>query len=195
MYGEMNMCLRPCQAAVTDREYASEVARLENFLGSAGASMLDSIAAARDRSSEELDFEEAARQHKLHERVQNIVGLRDELACDVDRLSGIAITPATDPETVTLWFMMGGRWTDPVEFPLGAPGSGMVPLDRRLRQVVEGIEAPRVTAVERQEHLALLARWYYSSWRDGEWLPFDGLERLPYRKSVNAIGRIARAAR
>ena len=40
--------------------------------------------------------------------------------------------------------------------------------------------------------LALLARWYYSSWRDGEWLPFDGFPALPYRKLVNAIHRINR---
>jgi hypothetical protein len=45
---------------------------------------------------------------------------------------------------------------------------------------------------ERQEYLALLARWYYSSWRDGEWLPIESLESLPYRKMVHAISRVAR---
>jgi len=45
---------------------------------------------------------------------------------------------------------------------------------------------------ERQEYLALLARWYYSSWRDGEWLPIEAFENLPYRKLVHAISRVAR---
>ena len=47
---------------------------------------------------------------------------------------------------------------------------------------------------ERQEYLAILARWYYSSWRDGEWFAFDSLENLPYRKLVHAISRVAHKA-
>jgi hypothetical protein len=43
---------------------------------------------------------------------------------------------------------------------------------------------------ERQEYLALLARWYYSSWRDGEWLAFDSYDDIPYRKLVNAVSRV-----
>ena len=43
------------------------------------------------------------------------------------------------------------------------------------------------------EHLSILVRWHGSSWRDGEWLAFDSLDRIPYRKLVNAIGRIAAA--
>jgi hypothetical protein len=45
---------------------------------------------------------------------------------------------------------------------------------------------------ERQEYLALLARWYYSSWREGEWLLIDNFDALPYRKLVHAISRVAR---
>jgi hypothetical protein len=48
-----------------------------------------------------------------------------------------------------------------------------------------------MTVRERQEYLALLARWYYSSWRDGEWLGFDSYEDIPYRKLVNAVARVA----
>jgi hypothetical protein len=43
---------------------------------------------------------------------------------------------------------------------------------------------------ERQEHLALLARWHYSSWRDGEWIQFESPEQAPYRKIVRAISRV-----
>lgn len=193
MYGEMGMCLRPCQAVVGDSEYASEVARLDQFLTTAGSSLVESATHARDQASDELDFEEAARQHRRLERIEGILKLRDELVSDIDRLFGLAITPAATPETVTLWFMMGGRWADPVEFPLAAPGSKIVSLDHRLREIAASIREPKVATLERQEHVALLARWFYSSWCDGEWLQFDSLDRLPYRKAVNAIGRIARS--
>jgi hypothetical protein len=62
-------------------------------------------------------------------------------------------------------------------------------MDRRLRQIVEAMEPAKVTARERQDHLALLARWYYSSWRDGEWIAFDDFKTIPYRRLVNAIHR------
>jgi len=195
MYGEMNMCLRPCQAAVSDQEYASEVARFEHFFTTAGRSLVEAAAHARDRASEELNFEEASRQHKRLERVESVRALRDELVRDVDHLSGVAVTPASSPEAVTLWFMLGGKWTDPVDFPLAAPGSQIVSLDHRLREIVAGLKEPRVAAQERQEHVALLARWFYSSWRDGEWLAFENVAKVPYRKAVNSVARVGKAAR
>ena len=45
---------------------------------------------------------------------------------------------------------------------------------------------------ERQEYLAILARWYYSSWREGEWIGFANFEDIPYRKLVNAVSRVAK---
>ncbi len=192
MYGEMNMCLRPCQCVVGEPEYAGEVSRVEQFLSTGGASMLEATGHARDRASEELNFEDAARQHKRYERIQSVLSLRDDLVSDATRLNGVAVTQSATPEAVTLWFMLGGKWADPVEFPLAAAGSHVVPLDHRLREVAASLREPAVPVVERQEHIALLGRWFYSSWRDGEWLAFDRLERLPYRKAVNAIARVAR---
>jgi hypothetical protein len=48
----------------------------------------------------------------------------------------------------------------------------------------------KLTVRERQEYLALLARWYYSTWREGEWLSFDSYDDIPYRKLVNAVSRV-----
>jgi excinuclease ABC subunit C len=64
-------------------------------------------------------------------------------------------------------------------------------MDRRLRELAASVEPVRVTIAERQEHLAILARWFYSSWRDGEWVRFESLDRLPFRKVVGAISRTA----
>ena len=69
IYGEMAMCLRPCQEVVGAAEYAGEVARVAEFLHTDGRSLLESIGHSRDRLSEEMMFEEAARQHKRYEKV------------------------------------------------------------------------------------------------------------------------------
>jgi hypothetical protein len=44
---------------------------------------------------------------------------------------------------------------------------------------------------ERRERLALLARWFYSSWREGEWAPLANFESAP-RKLANAIARVGK---
>ncbi|MDX2150827.1 MAG: hypothetical protein SFV54_08825 [Bryobacteraceae bacterium] len=189
IYGEMNMCLRPCQQVVGVEEYSSEVMRLSEFLGTSGESLLHAAAAARDRMSAEMEFEEAARQHARYEKILAVLKKRDELAADVDDLNGVAITRSVDAEAVELRFMRAGVWAAAERFRVAAAAEEMVPLDRRLRDVAERVEAP--ARKDRAEHMALLARWYYSSWRDGEWLPFESVEKLPYRKLVKAISRVA----
>jgi hypothetical protein len=100
------------------------------------------------------------------------------------------VTPSTAAEAVELWFLRGGVWLAPQRFSLAAPEGKPVSLDSRLKELAVGLPEPAATATEREEHAAILARWYYSSWRDGEWLPFDS-RTLPYRKLVNAIHRVA----
>jgi excinuclease ABC subunit C len=58
-----------------------------------------------------------------------------------------------------------------------------------LRQLIASLDPP---GTPDPEHLSILLRWYGSSWRDGEWIAFDSLDKLPYRKLVNAIGRVAK---
>jgi excinuclease UvrABC nuclease subunit len=191
IYGEMNRCLRPCQQVVGIEEYAGEVKRVSEFLSSDGDSLLQPVAAARERFSDELNFEEAARQHQRHERIREVLQLRDELAHDINRLFGVAVTPSAEEQTIDLWFMAAGVWLGPRRFSLEVPGGRPVPLDRRLRELAAELSPPRVATRERQEHLAILGRWFYSSWRDGEWLGFNGFDAIPYRKLVNAIHRVA----
>jgi hypothetical protein len=61
-------------------------------------------------------------------------------------------------------------------------------MDRRLRELCAGISPG---ASPDLEHLAILVRWQGSSWRDGEWIGFDSFEKIPYRKIVNAVARVA----
>jgi excinuclease ABC subunit C len=191
MYGEMAMCLRPCQQVVGAAEYGHEVARVVDFLRSDGRSLLDAIQHSRDRLSEEMRFEEAARQHKRLEKVQDVLRLRDELAREVDRLHGVAITRSLDPQAVEMWFVRDGNWQEPRRFSFEVQEGRTVSLDRKLREAFAVVAPLKLTNRERQEYLALLARWYYSSWRDGEWLPIESYEEIPYRKLVNAVSRVA----
>jgi|SRR5271165_2114993 len=188
IYGEMNMCMRPCQQVVGREEYLAETNRVREFLTGNGAALLNVTAAARDRLSEELDFEAAAREHKRFERIQEVLALRDDLVGDLDRLYGVAIAPSAAPGSILLWFVCQGAWQAPRVLTLDSHES----LDARLREIVQSIVPEQPPLAEKQEHVALLARWHYSTWSDGEWLGFRGLDEVPYRKLVRAIGRVRR---
>jgi excinuclease ABC subunit C len=190
IYGEMMRCLRPCQQVVGVEEYRSEVDRLVEFLASDGDSQLHSIASARDHFSEEMRFEDARHQHERYQRVEQVLRLRDELATGLDRLCGVAVLPSADSATVALRFFLRGVWLQESPFRL-LQGGDMVPMDRRLKEIAGALSIPRVSLRERQEHVALLARWYYSSWRDGEWIAFPTLDEMPYRRVVRAISHVA----
>lgn len=192
IYGEMNLCLRPCQEAVSAEEYRNEAGRLVRFLETEGRSLIEPLEASRDRLSQEMEFEAAARQHKQLEKIGEALRARDELVREAGRLNGIAVTRSAVEGACELWFMLGGVWQPGVHFGFEVVGGKTVSLDHRLRETaaaaLPGLTAP---AAERQEHVALLARWFYSSWRDGEWFPFERVESIPYRKLVHAVSRAA----
>ncbi len=189
IYGEMAQCLRPCQAAVSPAEYASEVDRLVNFFSTEGRSLADTVEHMRDRFSADMEFEEAARQHRRLEKIHALWRQRDDLATLDQSHFGIAVAKSLHPNAVTLFFLLDGLWHPPVPFPLQPADGRPVSLDRRLREAVDSLHPSPEGA--RLEHLALLARWYYSSWRDGEWLGFPSLDAVPYRKVVNMIHRVS----
>ena len=193
IYGEMGMCLRPCQQVVTVQEYHNEVARVIDFLRSDGHSLLDTTVAERQRLSQQLDFEQAARQHKRIEKIQEVLALRDELVRDIAKLSGVALTASAEPGAVELWFVHEGSWLGARRITFELVEGKPVSLDQRLHEAVSLLAPVQQSIRERQEYLAILARWFYSSWRDGEWFPLDDLQKLPYRKLVNAISRIAQS--
>lgn len=193
LYGEMAMCLRPCQGVVGADEYRHEVDRAAEFLSTGGLSLLNPAIAMREHYSAEMDFEQAARQHKRVEKIEEVRALRDELATQVDKLHGVAVTPSAEPNAIELSFVRGGHWqnTHRVTFDLveGKP----VSLDQKLRETVAQAGTCERPAKDREEYLAILSRWFYSSWRDGEFLPMESLENPPYRKLVHAVSRVYRS--
>ncbi|MEO8099360.1 MAG: UvrB/UvrC motif-containing protein [Acidobacteriota bacterium] len=187
IYGEMNKCSRPCQAAVSVDEYAHEAARLQQFLRTGGTSLLEPAEAARDRASAEMQFEEAERLHQRIARIKEVASAAGELGRTLDQLAGVAVVHSVADTAVDLWFMTGGRWLPPRRLLLADTVDGGQSMDRRVRELAADLPpagAPNL------EHLSILMRWQCSSWRDGEWISFDAPDRIPYRKIVNAIARV-----
>lgn len=190
IYGEMSLCLRPCQEVVGVAEYATEAARVKSFFLTNGASLLESLEAQRGRLSQDMDFEQAARVHKRLEKVREVTKQRDPLAASLDHQYGVAVNRSLEQNSSQLRFLWDGAWRERIEFRLDVVEGRPVSLDLRLREVVEQISKAPVAIAEKQEHLALLWRWYYSSFREGEWLGFESARAIPYRRIVNAISRV-----
>jgi excinuclease ABC subunit C len=189
IYGEMNQCLRPCQTAVTTEEYATESARVANFLATAGKSALQPLTASRDRAAAALDFEQAALAHKRIEKIQSAMAARDKVVTAADQFHGIALTRAADPDAVTLWPVWAGHWQSRITLYLQQETRS---LDTLLRERLQTALAMPTGEGNRVEQIALFSRWYYSSWRDGYWFPFEILDRLNYRKLVKAISDLVK---
>ena len=197
IYGEMGRCLRPCQQMVGVEEYRSEAKRVAEFLRTSGRSLLSSASGERERLSVAMDFEGAARAHQRVQKIEEVLGWRDEMARDVEELHAIAIVPSAQPETIELGWLRGGYWQGfrSLDF-ITADDGRAVSLDSRLREMASSIpHGQAASAIERMEHLAVLSRWFYSSWRDGELLMIDDWEKIPWRKLVNAVSRVATAQR
>ena len=190
IFGEMNKCSRPCQTAVGSAEYKQEVARAAEFLRTGGRSLIRGIAAARNALSAEMEFEEAARQHRRLEKVEEVLRLRDELAGDVDRLNACAVARSAEDNSAELFLLREGHWQGAQRISFELEDGKPVSIDRKLRDLFAATTSVKLSQVARREHLAILARWFYSTWCDGELLVFDKFDDPPVRKLVNAIGRV-----
>ncbi len=195
MYGEMGRCLRPCQQAVGVEEYRGEADRVAEFLRTNGHSLLDPTATARERLSADMDFEGAALMHQRLRRIEEVLGLQDEMARDVERLHAVAIAPSAHPEAVQLGWLRNGSWQGFTHLDFIAADGRSISLDTRLREIATSLPERRASPIERMEQLAIVARWFYSSWRDGEMLLVDDWSKIPWRKLVNAVSRVASAQR
>ena len=193
IYGEMNRCLRPCQQVVSLDEYAGEAARVAQFLETRGASLKELSEQARDRASSEMQFEEAARLHQRVERIAEVASSAGDLPRSLPMLAGIAVTPSATPECIDLWFLLGGTWCAPHRLSLSEDSGAGRSLDHRLHQIVEQVAAQTHNEPSVMEHLSILTRWHAASWRDGEWIEVTWPSKIPYRKLVNAIGRVSQA--
>jgi excinuclease ABC subunit C len=192
IYGEMNQCMRPCQCAVSALEYASEVERASEFLESNGKGVIAGLTAARERASEAMDFEQAAQLHKRIEKIQAARSVRDEIVRQAASFSGVALVPGREHGEFLLWPMLGAIWREPVRARFSEHAAAKS-LDQQIRELLSEALSQTGEAASQLEHLAVFVRWYFSSWRDGEWFPFTELPDLDYRRLVREISRRMRS--
>ena len=193
IYGEMNQCLRPCQCAVTAEEYGSESRRVAEFLSSNGKSAVVTLSTAREHASADLDFERAAQIHKRLEKINTAVACRDSVVAAVTEFNGVALTRAAGPNRFHLWPMFQGYWQEPIILDVSVQTSKAKSLDHEIREALAHSLSKVSLEGKRVEQIALFSRWYYSSWRDGQWFPFDTLANLNYRRLVREISNMAKA--
>jgi excinuclease ABC subunit C len=192
VYSEMKMCLAPCFKGCTDEEYQAEVARVESFLNSRGESLTRELAVQRDRASAELAFEEAAAVHAKIEKLKPIVAQLPEIVRRIDRLEAIIIQPSAEPNSVALFHFARAVLQAPTLFSIEQSGEPQS-MESRLQSQLAGfpVRSANSTA-ERNEHLAILKRWYYRSSRIGEIFFPDEKNGWPLRRIVRGIGRVYR---
>lgn len=98
VYGEMKKCLEPCKQVCTAEQYAAEADAVKAFFETRGESMLSTIAADRERASEEMEFERAAHLHDQYQKVKAAASLADEIVQPVPRLRAVIIQKAAPQE-------------------------------------------------------------------------------------------------
>jgi excinuclease ABC subunit C len=195
IYGEMKMCLRPCQAATTPEAYREESERVRLFLETQGASLTRPLETERESAAAELEFERAAEIHKRLDKVKAALdfpelAVKGGLATDLEHLYGIVIQRSAAPESVELFPVYRGFLLPQISFSIAVAedATKSVSLDARLRTALSTV--PLEPHGRRWEQLALLSRWFYRGTRKGEFVGCDSYEHLPYRRIVNAIRRV-----
>jgi excinuclease ABC subunit C len=192
IYGEMNQCLRPCQARVSFDEYRSEEVRVRQFLADNGKSATAALSEGRERASQAMDFEQAALIHKRIEKVQAAISARDKTVAELQNFHGVALTAGSTEQELKLWPMWRGLWQAPVVLDFTPVGDRRKPLDVEIRErLTESFSSPHQDGSQ-AEDLAVFSRWYFSSWREGEWYPFRSLNELNYRKLVRDLSKISK---
>jgi excinuclease UvrABC nuclease subunit len=191
VYSEMKMCLAPCYQGCSDARYAEEAESVRSFLATRSESKLVQIRIERDRASEELEFEAAAKFHAQLERIETVQGLAAEIIRPLSELRVVMIQTSANPDEVSVFLFQDGAWRGPAPFstlgmrvqneqsgssslfaqPMAiqaVPEGGVVfaakdVLETRLEMALTALSETKSppNTTVRQGHLALLARWYY----------------------------------
>ncbi|HEX6803694.1 MAG TPA: hypothetical protein VF133_08460 [Terriglobales bacterium] len=190
VYSEMKMCLAPCFKGCTDAEYGAEVARVQDFLESAGESLTRELAEQRERASSHLAFEEAAAIHGRIEKLRPVLAQLPEIVRRIDHLDAIIVQPAAEPGSVALFRFRDAALSGPLMLNLELRAESRS-MESQVEELIASFPLPEIkSAVERTEHLAILKRWYYRATHVGEIFFVDRNGAWPLRRIVRGIGRV-----
>lgn len=204
IYSEMKMCLAPCFAGCSKVEYDVEVGRVVSFLATGGAALAGDYEREREAASEALEFERAAAVQKKMEKVEQVLRGLPELARKVEELNAAVLQPTAEENTIAVFAVRAGLIGEPLLLRFGELASQPRSVEEILREFLE----PRIDTDQRgfaaadgmseqasrqglTDHLALLARWYYSKPRQGE--IFFPQPNWAYRKIIRGCSRVLEA--
>jgi hypothetical protein len=240
IYSQMKMCLAPCFAGCTDKEYETEVGRVVEFLDGQGQSLLRSLAEERARMSEGLEFEQAAKLHAKIEKVNQVLRQKSELARNLRELHALVMQKGAEEKSVVFFRVWRGELRGPVTLSLDENVPSPVPLDQQLHSLLDSLagdtpyanpakppslppSAPHagsptpnqkeqnqqsllppsttrnhwrthrneaISAVPPWEHLSLLARWFYSSFREGELVMLNADQTIPHSRLIRTCRKL-----
>jgi excinuclease ABC subunit C len=208
LYSEMKMCLAPCFAGCSKEEYDAEVQRFVKFLESSGESLSGAFENEREKASEDLDFERAAALHKKVEKLDEVLRGRPELTRRIEALNAVILQRGAGEQVVAAYRVQGGRLCEPFFLPFGEIASQPRSAEQIFRNYLEPVagpelpvamegNAPQISAAsdmalakgELDEHLWMVARWFYSNPRAGE-IFFREKNDWPYRRILRACSRV-----
>lgn len=200
MYSEMKMCLAPCFCGCSDADYQAEAARVEAFVRSRGESLRYELESQRDRASQTLEYEQAALAHARLEKLQPLLRDLPALVRETSGARGVVIQPAPDASAaqpqvhVFLWDR--ATLTGPILLPLLTPQIGASLEAWVGEQLAPAFDQARSQDRRtRNDHLALLARWFYRSRRQGELILWKREDPIPQRQITRASARVLRGER
>ena len=186
IYSQMRMCLAPCFAGCTDEEYQQELARVIEALDGEGEPLLRALKAARTQASEALDFEQAGRIHRKVEKAQEVFRQKSELVRNLQDLHAVIVLRGAEPKTVVFFRVCAGEIRGPATLSFDENVPSPVPLDEQLHTLLHSLADPprRLDEPPPWEHLRLLTRWYYSSFREGELVMLNRHPDIPHARLI-----------
>jgi len=210
IYSEMKMCLAPCFAGCTKQEYDVEVQRLVTFLETGGRSLRENLEVERNRASEELDYEKASSLHKKLDKLDDALRGQPELPRRLQDLNAVILQRGAAEQSICVYEVRAGKIVEPFELCFSTLAGDPRSAEQLLRSGLEATISDPPAAVspaaapvvpsgasspsagssgpDLSEHLWLLARWFYSSPRQGE-IFFRG-NAWPYRRMMRACARL-----
>jgi len=194
IYSEMKMCLAPCFAGCSKEEYDAEVIRVKEFLASCGASLTGEFERERAAASEALDFEHAAAVHKKIEKVAGVLRALPDLPRRLQNLNAVILQRAVEEQAIAVFHIREGHIADPFLLRFSEMQSQPRSVEQILREHLAAsgesaiTQSPDHSITQLQDHLSLLARWFYGRPRLGE--IFFAQPDWPYRRIIRACSRL-----
>jgi excinuclease ABC subunit C len=205
IYSEMKMCLAPCFAGCSKEDYDAEVGRVVAFLATGGASLTADLEREREAASEALDFERAAAVHRRIEKATEALRGLPDLARRLEDLNAVVLQRAAEENTVAVFVVRAGRIEEPRMLRFAELASEPRSVEQILREWLEPVEVQSPASEkpppsqqsfrELEDHMSILARWFYGKPRVGEIFFREGTARSSAAGPQDAASAPAPTAR